>query len=158
MVAELPLDAPRPDAVEAYIVRSFDYVVDYLNRRGEAIAAGLDPIGEENLGLSKRIRRMALREGQKAPAVLVEVADDFFPMPKIGLGEIAVVGDLLLSPQRAGHAGDVPQSRRALPLRSRALHPTQTIRFEVERALHTGEGVQILDLRPHSRGAVRPGE
>jgi hypothetical protein len=76
-----------PDrTVEAYIVRSFDYVVDYLNRRGEAIAAGLDPIGEENLGLSKRIRRMALREGQKAPAVLVEVADDFFPMPSIPFG------------------------------------------------------------------------
>jgi hypothetical protein len=74
------------DAIEAYVVRSFDYIIDYLNRRGEAIAAGLDPIGEENLGLSKRIRRMALREGSKSPEVLEDVANDFFPMPEIPFG------------------------------------------------------------------------
>jgi len=73
-------------AIDAYIVRSFDYIVDYLNRRGEGIAAALDPVGEENLGLAKRIRRMALKEGSRSPAVLEEVADDFFPMPEVPFG------------------------------------------------------------------------
>lgn len=75
------------EVIEAYIVRSFDYVVDYLNNRGEAIAAGLDPIGDENLGLSKKIRRMALREGPtQSDSVLNDMADDFFPMPDVPFG------------------------------------------------------------------------
>jgi hypothetical protein len=75
------------DEMEAYLVRSFDYVVDYLGRRGEAIAAGLDPIGEENLNLSKKIRRLALREGAiREGAGLGEVADDFFPLPEVPFG------------------------------------------------------------------------
>ncbi|CAN5808079.1 zinc dependent phospholipase C family protein [soil metagenome] len=73
-------------AIDAYIVRSFDYVVDYLIHRGEAIAAALDPVGEENLRLAKRIRRMALKEGSRSPGVLEEVADDFFPMPEVPFG------------------------------------------------------------------------
>ena len=73
--------------VDGYVVRAFDYVVDYLRRRGEAVAAGLDPIGEENLGLSKKIRRMALRDGAwKSPSVLEELADDFFPLPPVPFG------------------------------------------------------------------------
>jgi hypothetical protein len=73
--------------IEAYVVRSFDYVVDYLSRRGEAIAAGLDPIGEKNLLLSKQVRRMALKEGKaNAPSVLAALADDFFPMPEVPFG------------------------------------------------------------------------
>lgn len=73
--------------IEAYAVRSFDYVIDYLSRRGEAIAAGLDPIGEKNLLLSKQVRRMALREGKEnATSVLEQMADDFFPMPAVPFG------------------------------------------------------------------------
>ena len=73
--------------VEGYVVRSFDYVIDYLRRRGDAVAASLDPIGEENLGLSKKIRRMALREGAwRTPEVLDEMANDFFPLPDIPFG------------------------------------------------------------------------
>ena len=70
-------------AVEDYVVLSFDYVVDYLARRADAIPAGLDPIGDENLALSKKIRRLALREGKLAqPDVLQELADNFFPLPE----------------------------------------------------------------------------
>jgi hypothetical protein len=62
-------------------------VVDYLSRRGESIASALDPIGEENLSLSKKIRRMALREGSwRSGEVLRQVADDFFPMPEVPFG------------------------------------------------------------------------
>jgi hypothetical protein len=74
------------DSIEAYVVRSFDYIIDYLNRREDAIAAVLDPVGDENLGLAKKIRRMTLREGSKSQRVLEEVADDFFPMPEVPFG------------------------------------------------------------------------
>lgn len=77
----------KDEEIEAYIVRSFDYVVDYLCHRGEAVAAMLDPVGEENLGLSKKIRRLALREGAWRDAgLLQEMADNFFPMPEIPFG------------------------------------------------------------------------
>ena len=73
--------------IEAYVARSFDYIVDYLNRREESIAAGLDPIGDQNLGLSKKIRRMALREGAwRDPGLLLEMADNFFPLPEVPFG------------------------------------------------------------------------
>jgi Zinc dependent phospholipase C len=74
-------------AVESYTVLAFDYIVDYLCRRGEAIAAGMDPIGDENLGMSKRIRRMAMREGKlNSPDLLEELADNFFPLPDTPFG------------------------------------------------------------------------
>jgi zinc dependent phospholipase C len=74
-------------AVEAYAVRSFDYIVDYLTRRGEGIAAALDPIGERNLDLSKKVRRMALRDGaSERPELLAEMADEFFPLPDVPFG------------------------------------------------------------------------
>jgi hypothetical protein len=75
------------ELVEGYMRRSFDYVVDYLQHRGGAIASGMDPIGEQNLGISKRVRRMALREGgPRDPRVLEDLADDFFPLPPIPFG------------------------------------------------------------------------
>lgn len=74
--------------IEQYVERSFDYVVDYLNRRGEAVAAGLDPVGDRNLGIAKKIRRMAQREGvwRRSPDALVQLADDYFPMPELPFG------------------------------------------------------------------------
>lgn len=76
-----------PAVIEGYVTRSFDYVVDYLARRGEALAAGLDPIGEQNLLLSKKLRRMALREGAwKDASLLEELADNFFPLPAVPFG------------------------------------------------------------------------
>ncbi|MQA88932.1 MAG: hypothetical protein GEU90_01675 [Gemmatimonas sp.] len=76
-------------AVEGYAVLSFDYVIDYLSRRGDAIAATLDPIGDSNLGMSKRIRRMALREGKLYfPELLRELADNFFPLPETPFGHL----------------------------------------------------------------------
>jgi hypothetical protein len=49
------------EVIQDYVVRSFDYIIDYLNHRGQGIAAVLDPVGEENLGLAKKIRRMTLK-------------------------------------------------------------------------------------------------
>jgi len=87
-----------PETVQGYVERSFDYVVDYLNHRGEAIAAGLDPIGDRNLSLSKQVRRMALRDGAWArPELLHEMADQFFPLPDVPFGYLEQV-----EKQRAG--------------------------------------------------------
>jgi hypothetical protein len=74
------------DVTEGYLVRSFDYVVDYLARRGEALAAQLDPTGEHNLTISKRVRRIAVREGTRDPGVLVNLANDIFPLPDAPFG------------------------------------------------------------------------
>ena len=72
--------------VETYVARSFDYIVDYLLRRRESYPAALDPVGEINLKLAKRVRRLALRENFIArPETLVDLADDFFPLPQPGL-------------------------------------------------------------------------
>ena len=77
------------DTVHQYVVRSFDYVIDYLQRRGDAIPRALDPIGEHNLDLSKRVRRMALRDGAaERPALLAEMADEFFPLPEVPFGHL----------------------------------------------------------------------
>lgn len=75
------------DMAETYLAHAFDSIVDYLRRRQESLAAALDPIGEVNLQMAKRIRRMALREGAwRRPARLLELANDFFPLPPVDLG------------------------------------------------------------------------
>jgi hypothetical protein len=73
--------------VEVYLGIAFDFVVDYLLRRRESLAAALDPTGEFNLSLAKKVRRMALREDAGArPDALQTLADDFFPLPDPDLG------------------------------------------------------------------------
>jgi hypothetical protein len=79
--------------VEHYLSRTFDFVVDYLLRRRESHAATLDPTGEFNLRLAKKVRRMALRENVSPGAALLgEMADDFFPIPDPALGYWAMRG------------------------------------------------------------------
>jgi hypothetical protein len=73
--------------VEGYLSRSFDSMVDYLLRRRAAFAAARDPIGDFNLHLSKKVRRLALRDGNaRDPVQMRVIADDFFPMPHDPLG------------------------------------------------------------------------
>jgi hypothetical protein len=67
------------DEVGTYLVRSFDFIVDLLNRLDRAEPFLLDPSGEEPLRLAKRVRRMALRSG--GPDEVREQAEAHFGMP-----------------------------------------------------------------------------
>jgi hypothetical protein len=73
----------RPGDVEDYLSRSFDSMVDYLLRRRASHAATRDPIGDFALHLSKKVRRMALRDGSAEEYVQMrDMADDYFPLPQ----------------------------------------------------------------------------
>jgi hypothetical protein len=75
------------ETAETYLAYAFDSIVDYLRRRQESLPAALDPIGDANLQMAKRIRRMALREGAwRRPKRLLELANEFFPLPPVDLG------------------------------------------------------------------------
>jgi hypothetical protein len=72
-----------PTTIDAYTSRAFDFVVDYLLRGRDSLPAQLDPTGDFNLQLAKKVRRLALREGMAGrDEVLLDVADDFFPLPE----------------------------------------------------------------------------
>ncbi|MBI4410340.1 MAG: zinc dependent phospholipase C family protein [Gemmatimonadetes bacterium] len=76
-----------PHDVATYLARAFDAMVDYLLRRRDSGAAQLDPTGEFSLQLAKKVRRMALREGAwRNRGLLLDMAEDFFPVPKDELG------------------------------------------------------------------------
>jgi hypothetical protein len=73
--------------IDAYTSRAFDYVIDYMLRGRDSLPAQLDPTGDFNLQLAKKVRRMALRDGVAgATDALLAMADDFFPLPDPTLG------------------------------------------------------------------------
>jgi hypothetical protein len=76
-----------PDTIDEYTSLAFDFVVDYLQRGRDSVAAGYDPVGDFNLALAKKVRRLAMGEGKLTRAdVLRDLANDFFPLPRPELG------------------------------------------------------------------------
>jgi len=71
-------DLPH-DEVGAYLARSFDFVVDLLNRMDRAEPYAFDPSGEAQLRLAKRVRRDSLRLGGEER--LLDQANREFGMP-----------------------------------------------------------------------------
>ena len=73
--------------MEDYLSRSFEFIVDYLLRGRESMPAALDPVGDFNLQLAKKVRKMAIKEGAlNNPKALHDMADDFFPLPNPDFG------------------------------------------------------------------------
>ena len=68
--------------VEDYFALSFEHVVGYLAEGGESAPAKLDPVGDLNLRLAKKVRRLTMARGGAAdPGLLESTADEFFPLP-----------------------------------------------------------------------------
>ncbi len=72
------------ETVDGYMICAFDSVIDYLRRRRDSLPATLDPTGDFNLQLAKKVRRLAMRDGAlQKPSVLHDMAEDFFPLPPV---------------------------------------------------------------------------
>ena len=71
------------EEVGRYLERSYDFIMDFLNRLDRSEPYRLDPSGDEALRLAKQVRRSALRSGGEEH--LVEEALRHFGMPESAL-------------------------------------------------------------------------
>lgn len=69
--------------VSRYLTRSYDYIIDLLNRWDASEPFTLDPSGDEPLRQAKKVRRLARREGGDVRVALS--ADRMFGMPASAL-------------------------------------------------------------------------
>ncbi|HMC54908.1 MAG TPA: zinc dependent phospholipase C family protein [Gemmatimonadaceae bacterium] len=86
------------DEVGVYLTRSFDYIIDLLQRFDRAEPYLLDPSGDEPLRLAKRVRRHALRTGADQ---IREHVDRHFAMPATLLRFATSLADPLYVPNRS---------------------------------------------------------
>jgi hypothetical protein len=81
MLQRSRFDLPDP-LVDRYRAWSVEYIVGYLREGHRSAAWALDPVGDLNLRLAKKVRRRVLagdKEGD--PRLLEEAAEEFFPFP-----------------------------------------------------------------------------
>jgi hypothetical protein len=81
VLANSRFDLPNP-LVDRYFELAFENMVGYLRDRGDSPAAEMDPVGDLNLTLAKKVRRRAMSDHTADhPEVLEEMAEAFFPFP-----------------------------------------------------------------------------
>lgn len=74
-------DLPAP-IVDRYFEHAYENIISYLRERADSHPADLDPVGDINLRLAKKVRRRALSDHTADhPEVLEEMADAFFAWP-----------------------------------------------------------------------------
>ena len=91
-------DLPDDD-VGAYVERSYEWIMDLLQRFERSDPFILDPSGEHPLALAKRVRREALRMGGEE--LLLERATHHFGMPPAELRYVTGLGRPLYVPNRS---------------------------------------------------------
>jgi hypothetical protein len=67
------------DDVGRYVNRSFDFIIDFLRRMDSSEPYLLDPSGDRQLRLAKRVRKSVLRTGGEE--MLLEEAEQHFGLP-----------------------------------------------------------------------------
>lgn len=91
-------DLPDQDVGE-YLARSYDFIIDLLNRMDGAEPYKLDPSGDHPLRMAKLIRRRVLRaEGEER---LLEEANQHFGMPETPLAFARQLHQPLYLPRRS---------------------------------------------------------
>lgn len=81
VLANSRFDLPNP-LVDQYFELAFEYVIGYLLNGDRSPASHLDPVGDLNLRLAKKVRRRAMADrAAEDPEVLRDMADDFFEIP-----------------------------------------------------------------------------
>jgi hypothetical protein len=102
-IFQLMKDASRwdlpDDDVGRYVARSYDFIIDMLQRMDRADPFKLDPSGDDALRMAKKVRRRVLREGGEDR--LHEEADRYFGMPSSGLAFSRGLNSPLYVPARA---------------------------------------------------------
>ena len=88
------------EEVGDYLVRSFDFIVDFLNRVDRSEPFRLDPSGDERLRLAKRVRRSVLRARGRDVERLESEARHHFGMPPSALDYATRIDGPLYLPNR----------------------------------------------------------
>lgn len=111
VLANSRFDLPSP-LVDQYFELAFEYVVGYLLKRDRSPASHLDPVGDLNLRLAKKVRRRAMADrAAEDPEVLRDMADDFFEIPD----EPLVFWPQIQDPQFASGISSEIAAGRTLP-------------------------------------------
>jgi hypothetical protein len=87
--------------VAEYLVRSYDFIIDFLNHIDRSEAYRLDPSGEEQLRLAKRVRRRVLRATGRDLEELSSEAERHFGLPRSGLDYARKLESPLYLPNRS---------------------------------------------------------
>jgi hypothetical protein len=86
------------EEVGRYLARSYDFIIDLLQRMDHSEPYRLDPSGDEALRMAKKVRRRTLREA--GDDRLNEEADRFFGMPDTQLPFSRDLAEPIYAPAR----------------------------------------------------------